>query len=67
MMNHNTTPATVSDLRHRFPDIEARLRRGEVIEIRRRGKAIARLHPIRPKIKNYPGFAAQARQIFGNT
>jgi antitoxin (DNA-binding transcriptional repressor) of toxin-antitoxin stability system len=66
VMNRTTTTATVSDLRYRFPDIEARLRRGEVIEIRRWGKAIARLHPIRPQPETYPDFAALRKEIFGN-
>lgn len=65
-MNHVMTIATVRDLRYRFPDIEARLRRGEVIEIRKRRKAIARLHPIRPKPGAYPDFAALRKEIFGN-
>ena len=65
-MNRTTTTATVSDLRYRFPDIEARLRRGEIIEIRKRGKAIARLHPIRPKPGTHPDVAALRKEIFGN-
>lgn len=57
--------ATVRDLRYHFPEIEARLNRGEVIEIRKRKKVIARLHPVRPKPKAYPDFAARAKRIFG--
>lgn len=60
------TTATVRDLRYHFPDIEARLRRGEVIEIRKRRKPIARLHPICPNVKDYPDFAAHRKEIFGN-
>ena len=60
------TTATVSDLRYRFPEIEARLRRGEVIEIRKRRKPIARLYPVRPKVERYPDFTAQRKRIFGN-
>jgi antitoxin (DNA-binding transcriptional repressor) of toxin-antitoxin stability system len=58
--------ATVRDLRYHFPEIEARLARGEVIEIRKRRKVIARLHPVRPKPAAYPDFAALRKQIFGN-
>jgi len=60
------TTATVRDLRYHFPEIEARLKKGEVIEIRKRRKAIARLHPVRPKSGSYPDFAAIRKQIFGN-
>lgn len=60
------TTATVSDLRYRFSEIEARLRKGEVIEIRKRRKAIGRLHPVHPKAEAYPGFAARHKLIFGN-
>lgn len=60
------TTASVRDLRYHFPEIEARLRKGEVIEIRKRRKAIARLHPVRPKSESYPDFAARAKEIFGD-
>jgi antitoxin (DNA-binding transcriptional repressor) of toxin-antitoxin stability system len=58
--------ATVCDLRYHFPEIEARLNKGEVIEIRKRRKVIARLHPVRPTPKVYPDFTARAKRIFGN-
>ena len=58
--------ATVRDLRYHFPEIEARLERGEEIEIRKRKRVIARLVPVRPKLKEYPDFEAQAREIFGD-
>ena len=65
-MSHIMTTATVRDLRYHFPEIEARLRKGETIEIRKRRKVIARLHPVRPKAERYPDFAARAKRIFGN-
>ncbi len=65
-MHHIMKSATVRDLRYHFPEIEARLNRGEVIEIRKRRKVIARLHPVRPKAADYPDFAARAKRIFGN-
>lgn len=58
--------ATVRDLRYHFPEIEARLQRGEEIEIRKRKRVIARLVPVRPKLKAYPDFGARAREIFGD-
>jgi antitoxin (DNA-binding transcriptional repressor) of toxin-antitoxin stability system len=56
---------TVRDLRYRFPEIEARLNKGEEIVVHKRKKIIARLLPIHPKWESYPDFAALRRQIFG--
>jgi len=58
--------ATVRDLRYHFPEIEARLQKGEEIEIRKRKRVIARLVPIRPKLESYPDFEAIGREIFGD-
>ena len=58
--------ATVRDLRYHFSEIEARLERGEEIEIRKRKRVIARLVPVRPKPGAYPDFEARAREIFGD-
>lgn len=57
--------ATVRDLRYHFPEIEARLMKGEEIEVRKRHKVIARLLPVRPKTEAYPDFAARRKKIFG--
>ena len=57
--------ATVRDLRYHFPEIEARLQKGEEIEIRKRKRAIARLVPVRPKLESYPDFGAIRKEIFG--
>lgn len=57
--------ATVRDLRYHFPEIEARLSKGEEIEIRKRGKLIGRLVPVRPSKEDYPDFAAISKRIFG--
>lgn len=57
--------ATVRDLRYHFPEIEARLNRGEEIVIHKRRKAIARMLPIRPGAEGYPDFSALSRRIFG--
>jgi antitoxin (DNA-binding transcriptional repressor) of toxin-antitoxin stability system len=57
---------TVRNLRYRFPEIEARLRQGETVEIRKRKRVIARLIPVRPKSSEYPDFAARAHRIFGD-
>jgi antitoxin (DNA-binding transcriptional repressor) of toxin-antitoxin stability system len=57
--------ATVRDLRYRFREIEARLAKGEEIELYKRNKPIGRLIPIRPTPEAYPDFAAIRRRIFG--
>lgn len=57
--------ATVRDLRYHFSAIEATLRQGEEIEIRKRKRVIGRLVPVRPKVSAYPDFAARTREIFG--
>jgi antitoxin (DNA-binding transcriptional repressor) of toxin-antitoxin stability system len=64
-MNHIMKSATVRDLRYRFSEIEARLRQGEEIEIRKRKRVVGRLVPVRPKASAYPDFAARTRKIFG--
>ncbi len=60
--------ATVRDLRFRFSEIEARLRQGEEVVIRKRKRIIAKLVPFRAEepMKPYlPDFAARRRKIFG--
>jgi len=64
-MSHMKGRATVRDLRYRFREIEARLAKGEEIELYKRNKPIGRLIPIQPKPEAYPDFAAIARKIFG--
>jgi antitoxin (DNA-binding transcriptional repressor) of toxin-antitoxin stability system len=59
------TKATVRDLRYHFREIEARLAKGEEIEVHKRQRAIARLVPISPTDQAYPDFAAIRRRIFG--
>jgi antitoxin (DNA-binding transcriptional repressor) of toxin-antitoxin stability system len=56
---------TIRDLRYRFPEIEARLNKGEEIVLHKRQKVIARLLPVGPKAGSYPDFASLRRRIFG--
>ena len=56
---------TVRDLRYHFREIEARLIKGEEIEVHKLHRVIARLLPVRPKDEAYPDFAAMRRRIFG--
>jgi antitoxin (DNA-binding transcriptional repressor) of toxin-antitoxin stability system len=57
---------TVRDLRQHFPDVEARLKRGETVVLRKRKKVIGRIVPDAPKLIHYPDFAAIQKEIFGN-
>ncbi len=65
-MSHIMKTATVRDLRYHFAEIEATLRRGEEIEIRKRKRVIGRLVPVRPKRTLYPDFQTLRQEIFGN-
>jgi antitoxin (DNA-binding transcriptional repressor) of toxin-antitoxin stability system len=59
---------TVRDLRYHFSEIEARLREGEEIVIRKRKRVIAKLVPLAPtpESSDYPDFAARQKKIFGD-
>jgi antitoxin (DNA-binding transcriptional repressor) of toxin-antitoxin stability system len=63
-MSHVMKKTTIRDLRYRFPEIEARLNKGEEIVLHKRRKVIARLLPVGPKAGAYPDFAALRRRIF---
>ena len=56
----------VRDLRQRFPEVEARLRRGETVLLRKRRKVIGRIVPEQPKLLEYPNFEEIQKQIFGD-
>jgi len=63
---HHMKTATVRDLRYRFPEIEARLRDGEEIQISKRKRVIARLVPERSRPKrSWPDFMARLQQMYG--
>jgi antitoxin (DNA-binding transcriptional repressor) of toxin-antitoxin stability system len=64
-MYHIMSKATVRQLRYQFREIEARLNKGEEIELYKRKKMIGRLLPARPKAEEYPDFAALRRSVFG--
>jgi antitoxin (DNA-binding transcriptional repressor) of toxin-antitoxin stability system len=64
-MYHIMKRANVRDLRYRFREIEARLNKGEEIELYKRQKMIARLLPVGPKTEAYPDFSVLRRRIFG--
>jgi antitoxin (DNA-binding transcriptional repressor) of toxin-antitoxin stability system len=57
---------TVRDLRQRFPEVEARLKRGETVALLKRRKVIGRIVPEPPKLLDYPDFEELQKEIFGN-
>lgn len=57
---------TVREIRQRFPDVEARLKRGESVFVRKRRKVIGRIVPEPPKLLQYPDFERVQKEIFGN-
>lgn len=64
-MHHIMAKATVRELRYNFRAIEARLNRGEEIDLYKRKKMIGRLIPPQPQGDAYPDFEAIRRRIFG--
>jgi len=57
---------SVRDLRQRFPEVEARLKRGETVAVRKRRKVIGRIVPEPPKLLEYPDFEEVQKEIFGD-
>jgi antitoxin (DNA-binding transcriptional repressor) of toxin-antitoxin stability system len=57
---------SVRDLRQRFPEVEARLKRGETVVLRKRRKVIGRIVPEPPKLLEYPDFEEVQKEIFGD-
>lgn len=58
--------ASVRDLRYKFYKVEALLREGEVIQITKRKRVIARLVPVEPSGPGQkPDFMARMRKLFG--
>jgi len=62
---HHMAKATVRQLRYNFRAIEARLNRGEEIELYKRKKMIGRILPAQPTGAAYPDFEAISKKIFG--
>lgn len=58
--------ASVRDLRYRFGEVEARLREGEEIQIRKRKRIIGRLLRVRPRPAEWPNFRAMLKEIYGD-
>ncbi len=64
---HHMKTASVRDLRYEFSKIEGMLREGEVIEITKRKRVIARLIPTPPPKApaKLPNFMERLHEIYG--
>lgn len=63
----NMKTVTVREVRQQFTrKVEAPLRRGETLVLRKRDKILGRIVPEPSKKRPYPDFAEQQRKIFGN-
>ncbi|HUK73894.1 MAG TPA: hypothetical protein VLV47_00300 [Candidatus Bathyarchaeia archaeon] len=66
-MMYHMKQATVRDLRYDFKKVEKLLRRGEEVQITKRGRVIGRLTPEPvPRPRQMPDFAARLREIYGD-
>src|SRR5437867_4058377 len=65
---HHMKQASVSDLRYQFKAVERLLQRGQKIDITKRGRVIARLHPVstKPVPPKRPDFRALLKKIYGD-
>ena len=67
IMTHMRT-ATVREAQHNLPKILRSVSRGEVVEITRRNRVVARLVPAAPQpAGGLPDFVARARAIWGRS
>jgi antitoxin (DNA-binding transcriptional repressor) of toxin-antitoxin stability system len=58
---------TVREVRQQFSlKVEAPLRRGETLLLRKRHEVLGRIVPAAPKGRDLPDFAARQKKIFGN-
>jgi antitoxin (DNA-binding transcriptional repressor) of toxin-antitoxin stability system len=60
--------ASVRDLRNNFPRVSEWIEGGEQVELTKRGKVIARIVPVRQKVKKpvgWPNFAGRLKRIYG--
>jgi antitoxin (DNA-binding transcriptional repressor) of toxin-antitoxin stability system len=57
---------SVRDLRYDFPKVERLLRSGEVVQITKRRKPIARLTPEPAERAPLPDFLARLKEIYGD-
>jgi prevent-host-death family protein len=62
------TSVSVRELQQNLKRVMARVERGEVVEVTRRRKPVARLAPVTPTgpVRAWPDLAARTRAVFGN-
>jgi prevent-host-death family protein len=62
------TSVSVRDLQQNLKRVMARVERGEVVEVTRRRRPIARLAPLKPSgpIRGWPDLEARTRAVFGD-
>lgn len=62
------TTISIRELQQNLKRVMARVERGQVIEVTRRRRPVARLAPMRPAgpVSPWPDLAARARAVFGN-
>ena len=59
---------SVRELQQNLKRVMARVERGEVVEVTRRNRPVARLAPIRPAapVADWPDLEARTRAVFGD-
>jgi len=64
-----TSTISIRELQRNLKQVMQRVERGQVIEVTRRRRAVARLSPLADKdgpASSWPDFNARARTVFGN-
>jgi prevent-host-death family protein len=59
---------SVRELQHNLKRVMARVERGEVVEVTRRSRPVARLAPVKPSrpVSGWPDLEARTRAVFGD-
>ena len=59
---------SIRELQQNLKRVMARVERGEVVEVTRRRRPVARLGPVKPTgpISNWPDLEARTRAVFGD-
>jgi prevent-host-death family protein len=62
------TSVSVRELQQNLKRVMARVQRGEVVEVTRRNRPVARLAPVRPArpVSSWPDLEARTRAVFGD-
>jgi prevent-host-death family protein len=59
---------SIRELQHNLKRVMARVERGEVVEVTRRNRPVARLAPVRPSrpASDWPDLEARTKAVFGD-